>query len=192
MIFGRTCTETIPLRLTEQIHFQVCNTFWIFLIEITKLDEYDYPTEYTVELISNWKNYNKTRCLIRLDIVEFGWDITRTIRRSGYWKEVDKSKLLRRKETIVAAIDHNDFKIKNSINSHIIFKGDNKEIEKHIPLLKACGIAAGIDSLEIYLAFEEFFSLEKSSLERTASIGLTDLEKIGNHGFDVKTSFRGG
>ena len=88
-------------------------------------------------------------------------------------------------------IIRNDFKIKNSINSHIIFKGDNKEIEKHIPLLKACGIAAGIDSLEIYLAFEEFFSLEKSSLERTASIGLTDLEKIGNHGFDVKTSFRG-
>ncbi len=73
----------------------------------------------------------------------------------------------------------------------MVIKGDNTRVEKHIPLLKACGIAKCVDPLEVFLSFEEYFSLEKSSAERTASVGLTNLEKIGNHGFDLKTSFRG-
>ena len=64
-------------------------------------------------------------------------------------------------------------------------------MEKHIPLFKACGIADYIDPLDMFLTFEEYFSLEKSSIEKTESVGLTDIEKVGNHGFDTKTSFRG-
>jgi hypothetical protein len=45
--------------------------------------------------------------------------------------------------------------------------------------------------LDIYNAFEEYFSLERTSTERTESVGLTDKEKITNHGFDTKISFRG-
>lgn len=52
-------------------------------------------------------------------------------------------------------------------------------------------MAKCIDPLEIYLSLEEYFLLEKSSLERVSSINITDKEKIENHGFDVKTSFRG-
>lgn len=182
------------LKYQEQYHFallQVCNTFWLFLIEVTKIDEYDRPTEYSVELITTWKNYNKSRCLMKLDIVGFGWEIIRIIRHDRYGREIDKTKLFQRKETLSSAIDQNDFGIKESINRHVIRKGDGTESEKHIPLLKACGLAGCIDPLEIFLAFEEYFSLEKTSSERTTSIGLTDEEKIGNHGFDVKTSFRG-
>jgi len=32
--------------------------------------------------------------------------------------------------------------------------------------------------------------LEKTASERRESIGLTDIEKIENHGFDKKVSFR--
>lgn len=41
------------------------------------------------------------------------------------------------------------------------------------------------------ISLEEHFSHEKTSSERTTSVGITDKEKIENHGFDVRTSFRG-
>ena len=63
--------------------------------------------------------------------------------------------------------------------------------EKHISLLKSCGLASCIEPLDIYLAFEEYFSTEKTAAERTESAGLTDKERIENHGFDLKESFRG-
>lgn len=68
---------------------------------------------------------------------------------------------------------------------------DGTEKEKTIPLLIASGYKDCIDPLDIYNSFEEYFSLEMSSTERTESVGLTDKEKITNHGFDVKSSFRG-
>ena len=48
-----------------------------------------------------------------------------------------------------------------------------------------------MDPLAVYLAIEEFFSKEKTAAERIESVGLTDKERIENHGFDAKTSFRG-
>ena len=71
------------------------------------------------------------------------------------------------------------------------FKGDYIEEYKHIPLLKASGLSQFLMPLEVYLSLEEHFSHEKTSNERTTSVDITDKEKIENHGFDVKTSFRG-
>ena len=48
-----------------------------------------------------------------------------------------------------------------------------------------------IEPLDIYLAIEEYFSLEREASERRESIGLTNDDKITNHGFDTKISFRG-
>ena len=48
-----------------------------------------------------------------------------------------------------------------------------------------------MDAHETYLAFEEYFSLEKTSQERRDPLGTTDIDKIESHGFDKKTSFRG-
>lgn len=184
---------------TEKFNFlllQVCHSFWLFSLEVTKLTDYDVPADYTIELVTAWKNYSKARQLEKLDIIRFDYDIRRTI--GGYkgrreWC-YDKNKIADRADTLAKAIDLNNYDVEESINSYEIYKdshGSRTVIEKHIPLLKACGIGDWIDPLEIYLAFEEYFSLEKTSSERTESVGLTDKEKIENHGFNAKGSFRG-
>ena len=174
---------------------QVCHTFWLFLAEITAKNSFGRPTEYKIELLKTWKNYHKERRMIVLDVIDFGYDADRLIHQDRYWSLYDKEKIIRRADTLTELIDHNDFKIRSSINRHTILKSgkgyETVKIDKHIPLLKACGIAELVDPLDIYLAFEEYFSLEKQAQERTESSGLTNDEKIGNHGFDTKTSFRG-
>lgn len=182
----------------EPINFvllQVCHSFWLFLAEITAKSTYGRPTDYKIELLKTWKNYDKERRMICLDIIDFGYEAGRLICQDRFWNLYDKEKIIRRADTLAELIDRNDYKIRSSIDCHTICKSGKRDeiitIDKHIPLLKACGIAELIDPLEIYLAFEGYFSLEKTSMERTESNGLTNNEKIGNHGFDIKTSFRG-
>lgn len=55
---------------------QVCNTFWLFLIEVTELSESKRPINFRAELLYTWKNYDKERTLIRFDVITFpelGW-----------------------------------------------------------------------------------------------------------------------
>jgi hypothetical protein len=87
-------------------------------------------------------------------------------------------------------LNNGDFRVRKSLNSHTIYRGDDVTVEKHIPLLKASGLASEIDPLDIFTSLEEYFSLEKQSKERTESIDITDKEKAENHGFDSKVSFR--
>ena len=176
---------------------QVCNTFWIFAFKITEFDNYDKPKNYEVSLVHTWKNYNKPRCLIKLDVITFPWTI---------WYYIDKKKPVSDEfhpsedniHRIVESVEQNNYEVKSSVNRHIIYSGatsrynrDIRKVEKHIPLLIACGIGNCIDPLDMYLSIEEYFSLEKQSIERIESLGLTDTEKVENHGFDKKTSFRG-
>jgi len=67
----------------------------------------------------------------------------------------------------------------------------DKRDEPAIPILSELGFAGCINPLDIYLAFEEYFSMEKTVNERSESIGLTNDEKVENHGFNLKDSFRG-
>lgn len=192
-LYSRHIRRDDPYRF---VLLQICNTFWLFLAEIKKTDEYDRPLDYTMELITTWKNYDKQRCLTKFDIISFGQDIRRSLRQKKNTSMYDRSKIFDRANVLAQAVDWDNYNISKSINRHVIYKGgflygENEKIEKHIPLLKACGISRCVDPLEIFLAFEEYFSLEKSSKERTTSVGLTDEEKITNHGFDAKTSFRG-
>ena len=89
----------------------------------------------------------------------------------------------------------NDFEYDKSMNQYTVYRSgkNNQYIKdtKTIPLLKACGISSYIDPIVLFTSLEEYFLLEKSSLERTESIGLTNNDKIEMHGFDIKTSFRG-
>lgn len=186
---------------------QVCNTFWLFLIEVTKTvsESNDMPTDYEVELLSTWKNYSKQRALCKLDLIRFDWTITRNLRVSQLSKMCgskhvygyDTAGIVEKTSILVDAVNTNNYEVKRSINKHTVYLDgwrldkDNRRIEKHLPLLKASGLAGCIDPQEIYLSFEEYFSLEKTDSERTESIGITDKEKIENHGFDVKASFRG-
>ena len=166
---------------------QVCNTFWLFLLQVTRWNDTcgreKYPADYTIESIISWRNYKKECKLISLDIISFSADITRTF--------YSRTRVSDSQKRLVQAVDICDYKINDSINAHTIYRGDGTDVTKHIPLLKACGISNCIDPLSVYLSFEEYFSLKRTSSERTSSAGITDKEKIENHGFNVKTSFRG-
>lgn len=160
---------------SKYVLLQICNTFWLFLIEFDKIDNYGQATDYDIKLLTKWRNFNKPRKLCSLDIIRF-----------PYFSIEDDTKI----ETLVNAINRNDYKNKKNLNAYTIYNGDTK-VEKHIPLLKACGIANCINAHEVYLAFEEYFSLEKSSSERREPLGISDIDKVESHGFDKKTSFRG-
>ena len=172
---------------------QVGNAFWLFYIEVTEWGGTykDKPKAYTIDLLATWKNYDKERKLVSLDIVSFGYSVNKLYykyRDNGATRKASTQKAV---NNFINAINTNDYKVEDSLNKKIIYNGDGTKIEKHIPILKACGISSCVDPMEIYLAFDEYFSLEKQSTERIASLGITDKEKIENHGFDTKISFRG-
>ena len=161
---------------------QICNTFWLFSAEVTKIDRNDKPADYSVELVATWKNYNKPRKLIQVDLISFRYTVIKFIPEKR--KERDKS-------VFIQAIDTNGHRSDASFNKRTVTQGDGRKIEKHIPLLKASGFAPLMNPQDVYLSLEEYFSAEKQSQERTESVGITDKEKIENHGFDTKISFRG-
>lgn len=177
------------------ILMQVCNTFWLFLVRMVDSEAYndDKPIDYDVYIITTWKDYDLPRKLCSLDIIEFSHDITRKIteldRKRGWQYDIEE--ILARTGDLIKAINHGEYKVLDSINKHVYRKDGGEEIEKHIPLLKASGINKVITQFDIYLAFEEYFSLEKTASERTESVGLSNNEKVENHGFDLTTSFRG-
>lgn len=168
---------------SEYLLLQICNTFWLFLLKITEKNIYNRPINYNMELLTTWKNYNKKRELIKLDIISFPFIYK--IKKNTY-----NEKTL---NTFIQRINTNDYKIKKNLNTHTIwqdFRDGFKKIKKDIPLLKACGIASIVNPVDIYLSIEEYFSLEKTASERTESIGITDIDKLENHGFDKRISFR--
>jgi hypothetical protein len=158
---------------------QIGNTFWLFLIEVTKINNYDRAEDYDIELLSTWKCFDKPRKLCALDIIDF-----------YHYNRYDKEDIYNKIDDFVQWININNYKTERNINQYTIRNG-NIETIKHIPLLKACGIANCVDPHDVYLAFEEYFALEKSSAERREPLGTTDIDKIESHGFDKKTSFRG-
>lgn len=178
---------------------QVCNTFWLFLITVTKtvpdLNRLAYvalstPVNYEIELLSTWKNYNKKRVLISMSLIRFNFEILyhfRSRRRDRY----SRDSFIKESSILSQAVDNNEFTVRKHINNHIVYNGDGSRSKKTMPLFKACGVAEYINPLDLYLSFEEYFSLERQANERTESIGLTDKEKVENHGFSTKTSFRG-
>lgn len=176
---------------------QVCNTFWLFLIDVFDEDDYGHPQNYRIELLATWKNYEKQRKLIRLEIIDFSWKVSERfkIKQRLTWQD-DKDAIMENVGILTGAIDASDYKVKKAFDSHTIYYGtqtfgEGKREEKHIPILMASGMAAFIDPIDIYMSIEEFFSLEKQASERTESVGITDVEKAENHGFDKKISFRG-
>lgn len=169
---------------TSYILLQVCNRFWLFEAEITDIDQYSCITNFSLTLILNWVNYNLERKLFELNSIQLDNEDF-----SALWKANTKE---REHKIVIDAINRNCYKKKYNLDK--IRKWDNDQqawsVINNIPLLKASGLAELINPLDIYLALEEYFSLERTASERRESIGLTNNEKITNHGFDVKVSFR--
>lgn len=97
---------------------QVCNTFWLFLVEITDVNYYDVPTAYNIELLKTWKNYHNKRELMKLYAISFDFDIEMWFRKSGKGSKAD---IINRLDTLVQAIDTNNFRICQDIHQQKIF-----------------------------------------------------------------------
>ena len=176
------CTAQTKIGKHFFLKLQVCNTIWLFSGTVTKEDSYNI-LDYSLELLTYWKNYNLPRKLIDLELIEFPFFVLRNILLKGVSQE-EKTK------DLVQSINNQDYNTYAKLSKCEFLRGDRSYIERDIPVLISSGIAEFIDPLSIYQALEEYFSLEKQEKERTESIGLTNNEKIENHGFDLKTSFR--
>ena len=62
--------------------------------------------------------------------------------------------------------------------------------DRSSPILCESGIASCTDSHQLYMDIEEWLSAQKERELRTESKDITDKQKIVNHGFDTRESFR--
>ena len=62
--------------------------------------------------------------------------------------------------------------------------------DRSYPILCESGIASCTDSHQLYMDIEEWLSAQKERELRTESKDITDKQKIVNHGFDTRESFR--
>ncbi len=178
-------------------------TFWLFLVTITAWDaehrpkdnilwyKEHRPTDYTMELLATWKDYDKKRELLKLDLINVHRIYDMRVRKT---REFDHEKILARVSYIKNEIIHNNYDVETNISSYTKVtssKGGFVEEEQRIPILRACGVGSIIEPIEMFCAIEEYFSLEETASERAEAIGATNDDKIIMHGFDTKTSFRG-
>ena len=108
---------------------QVCNTFWLFLVEITELSEFGRPCNFSAELLHTWRNYDKKRELIKLNVISFpelrpyGW-------HTGW--VYNKEKITKKIDDIVEAVNQSNYKIEFysfRLHEKSLFI-NNKEIRK--------------------------------------------------------------
>lgn len=174
---------------------QIGASFWLFLLNITSQNEtngFYHVKDYDIELIASWKNYDVPRELIKLYIPDFAYKTLNQVSFKLYKEEGCDSNLLReKKDVLIQAITHKDYYGIREIGPSV-FGTFEPQTDNPIPLLKSSGIPTCVEPQEIYDAFEEYFSLEKTASERTDAEGTTNKDKIINHGFDTKVSFRGG
>ena len=195
--YGRKLRDkTVPYKF---LLMQIGSTFWLFLLAITKFkdirtkDIRAIATDYDIELLRSWKNYDKSRELIKLSLISFDWKYNIEQNYGWFRGDYKYDEVIKSLDTLVQGIDTNDFNTDEVIEGHTIYIGNScyQKEERHIPLLKSSGIATVVPPEDIYNAFDEYFSLEKTASESTVAEGTTNNDKIINHGFDTKTSFRG-
>lgn len=164
-------------------------TFWLILLYDVQYNNYGRPTEYKMELLFTWKDYNKSREVLNMTEISFMYDtLIRQKKKETYYGFI-KSNVPR----MVSAIQSNNLSTTHNLNGHQVTRScKNTWIRetRTIPILTACGIADIIDPVDIFTALEEHFSLLKTESERIDPIGATNDDKITMHGFDTKSSFR--
>ena len=166
-------------------------TYWLFLLTVTEYEEKQYYSRvknYSLELLTSWKYYNKPREKVDISLISF--------RESYIFYDYDY--YVPTKDFSVDRIKSRLEDMKNRINADDYYKDrdltcplvSGSKTEKAVPLLKACGISQLVGSTDIFCAIEEHFSLEKTESEKTEAGGTTNNDKVTMHGFDIKTSFR--
>lgn len=142
--------------------------YWVFLLDITKRED-DFwrekvPIDYELTPIVSWVDF-ETEIDNPIEIFNIDADITKY--------SYDKRTL---KERVIKTIKQGYITIFKRVVAQ--------------PILKDLGFTKHIDALTAFNAIEEYLGYQKTKSERTESIGLTDGEKVENHGFDIKKSFR--
>lgn len=172
--------------------FQCGAYYWLLLAKITEYKDGSDPADYELELLAGWKNYDKPRELLKLDLISFHTQF-------WMWKgfasgELAYDKVKSNVEVLQKAIDNKSYSHEYTICQYVKgveCKNDLNRETRTAPLLKACGIGSLIDPVAMFCAVEEYFSMEKTASETTEAKGATNDDKIIMHGFDTKTSFRG-
>lgn len=164
------------------ILLQIGATFWLLASEYTKFDF--CVTDYELHYLTSWKNYDLPRELIKISVISFPWGINNQIcgsfRGDFYDLQVVQGKL----DILIQAINTKDYEVRSVINK--------SSGALHIPILCKLGFQTCLNPMEVYQAFDEYFSLEKTASEKIEADGTTDKDRILNHGFDDKVSFRKG
>lgn len=148
-------------------------TYWLCLVDVQI--EKDQVIDYTLEVLKTWKNYNKTRHLLKIDVISFPYKY----RCYGLKEKDEYRRILNNADILANAVDYNDYNVKTEITTA------NK-----VYLLKASGFNNCINPQDLFCAIEEHLSLNKTEAERTEPLGATNNDKIVMHGFDTKKSFR--
>lgn len=165
----------------KSVLLQVCNNYWLFDLFITKTGAEGICLDYELRLNEVWQDYTRPAALIRLSAIRvprYLFWYSRSDLSSGFIDLVKRGEY--REDTVF-----NEFSYSKS-------KGEGYEQDvRHIPILKSIGVAAEVPAEDIFIALEEYFLTQRRKTERTESTGLTDKDKVVNHGFDAKTSFRG-
>ena len=180
------------------LSLQCGGTFWIFLLTVTEYGgtvflSDNMPSNYNIELLATWRNYDKPNKLIDLAITHCSFNHI-----DWHWK-TRKYTLKRDKidpDDIATTFDRYKQDTDISLNTLTVFTDQYNHINRKkktydIPILRATGIANLVNPVDVFCGIEEYFSREKTAAERTEPLGATNNDKIIMHGFDTKTSFRG-
>ena len=164
-------------------------THWLFFVTISSMDSYGFPIDYNMELLTNWKNYDRPNKLISLHMISFSI--------IGMWdymiRDIDSERVRNRVNDLKDAIDQGNYRVEHDLGHHTKstdHRGNSIKEIQNLPILKACGIAELVDPVIVFCAIEEHFSMKKTASETTEAKGTTEEDKIIMHGFDAKTSFR--
>ena len=128
-----------------------------------------YLDNYKVELVKYWKNYD--------NLVDFEFGIKEDLESYGY------------KNYHPAYEKQNIDSLYNTeLKKAYLYASRLKD--RSYPILYESGIASCTDSHQLYMDIEEWLSAQKEKELRTESKDITDKQKIVNHGFDTRESFR--
>lgn len=122
-------------------------------------------SNYKMKVLAKWRNYNNK------SIMEF--------------YKAYKYYYYKTEEQFIDDIKNNKFSEDDRMKS-----AGYTDIKDKTLIISETGLASVLDPKEVYLALDEYFSSLITDKEKTESIGITNNEKIVNHGFDKKLSFR--
>ena len=173
-----------PQNCINYIYFHIGYVTWIIKLEFKviwgrfgcNLDEKSYK----MTLIETYKDYDDKYLfgLGHINISEFDIEYLKKYKSLKSFKDIIKFEQqehlkYNNKSNVVYPLNGNSY---NNIKNSDIY------------ILEKTGIPSIINAEDIYLAFDEYFRSLKDDID--VETDLTDNDKIINHGFDKKTSFR--